>query len=115
MFDDNEDQLTDSFDANDPDSIIEAEKESLRLRNKKLRIIESIMNDEDGRAWMFDFLDSNCHIFSENSLNGTIERNAKFEGERAVGLRVLSQVMEASPEMFWKMRMEVLEREKAKK
>lgn len=98
------------FDAYDPELIEEKQKAVARLKEKKLRVVESIMSSEDGRAWMYDFLGVNCHIFSENRLEG--ERSARFEGERAVGLRVLDEVMTASPEMFWKMRQEAIERDR---
>jgi hypothetical protein len=98
------------FDAHDPEDIGEKQKAIARLREKKLRVVEVIMSSEDGRAWMYDFLVVNCHIFSENRMEG--ERSARFEGERAVGLRVLDEVMTASPEMFWVMRLEAIERDR---
>lgn len=106
------DEEENTFDVYNREVIEEAEKNAIRLKQKKLRVVEAIMSNEDGRAWMFDLLGGNCHVFSENSLNGTIEKNAKFEGERAVGLRVLDEVMTAAPEMFWKMRCEAVERDK---
>jgi hypothetical protein len=103
-------QQTGAFDAHDPEAIEAAEKNNIRLKAKKLRVVESIMSNEDGRAWMFDLLGTNCHVFSDNPMHDTPERNGRFEGERAVGLRVLDEVMTAAPEMFWKMRMEAVER-----
>lgn len=106
------DEQANPFDAYDPEAIEEATKAEARLKAKKLRVVESIMDNEDGRAWMHDFLGVNCHVFSENTMRDTPERNGRFEGERAVGLRVLSEVMSAAPEMFWKMRTEAVERER---
>lgn len=106
------DEQASPFDANDPVDIAEAEKSASQARSKKLRIVEAIMSSEDGRAWMFDLLGSNCHIFSDNPMRDTPERNGRFEGERAVGLRVLEEIMAAAPEMFWKMRCEAVERER---
>lgn len=105
------DELISPFDANDPKAIEKAENSALRLKQKKLRIVESIMSNEDGRAWMYDILDFNCHVFSDNPMRDTPERNGRFEGERAVGLRILGEVMTAAPEMFWKMRCEAVERD----
>jgi hypothetical protein len=104
------DEQANPFDANDPEAIAEAEKKAASLKAKRLRVVESIMASEDGRAWMFDFLGVNCHVFSENRLEG--ERSARFEGERAVGLHVLDEVMTAAPEQFWQMRKEAIERER---
>lgn len=104
------DEQASPFDAYDPEAIAEAEKKIASIKAKKLRVIESIMSNEDGRAWMFDFLGVNCHIFAENRLEG--ERSARFEGERGVGLRVLEEVMSAAPEMFWLMRKEAVERDR---
>ena len=85
------------FDANDPEAIETAEKHAKRLKEKKLRVVEAIMSEENGRAWMFDLLGTNCHVFSDNPMRDTAERNGRFEGERAVGLRVLDEVMTAAP------------------
>lgn len=99
------------FDANDPEAIAEAERQARILKSKKLRVVESIMSSEDGRAWMFDILGLDCHVFSENQMRDTQERNGRFEGERGVGLRLLDQIMIAAPEMFWQMRKESLDRQ----
>lgn len=106
------DEQATPFDAHDPQAIENAEKSIARLKAKKLRVVESIMDDEDGRAWMFDLLGQHCHVFSENTMRDTSERNGRFEGERAVGLRVLDEIMTAAPEMFWKMRCEAVERDR---
>lgn len=106
------DKEANPFDANDPEAIEEAKKNAYRLKNKKLRVVETIMSNEDGRAWMFDFLGTNCHVFSENTMRDSPERNGRFEGERAVGLRVLDEVMTAAPEMFWQMRCEAVDRDR---
>lgn len=106
------DEQDQSFDVNDPNMVDSAEKKAARLKEKKLRVVQSIMDNEDGRAWMFEVLGNDCHVFSENTMRDTAERNGRFEGERAVGLRILDQVMIAAPEMFWKMRCEAIERER---
>lgn len=100
------------YNAHDAAAVAKAQRKEKRLRKKKLRVVEVIMSNEDGRAWMYDFLGINCHIFSDNPMNSTPERNGRYEGERAVGLRVLDEVMSAAPEMFWEMRREALDREK---
>lgn len=98
------------FDANDSVAIAQAEKDAARLRSKRLRVVEAIMSTEDGRAWMYDFLGMDCHVFAENTMRDTQERNGRFEGERGVGLRLLDQIMMAAPESFWVMRKEALDR-----
>lgn len=104
------DEQAEAFNANDPEAVSAAEKQIARLKQKKLRVVETIMSSEDGRAWMFDLLGDNCHVFADNPMRDTPERNGRFEGERAVGLRVLDEVMTSAPEMFWQMRMEAIER-----
>lgn len=106
------DEQSQAFDANDKNAIDLADKKVRRLKEKKLRVVESIMSSEDGRAWMFDILDYNCHVFADNPMRDTPERNGRYEGERAVGLRILGEVMSAAPEMFWKMRCEAVERDR---
>ena len=100
------------YDAHDPEDVAEATKEANRAMAKKLRVVEAIMSYEDGRAWMYELLGFHCHVFSENTMRDTPERNGRFEGERAVGLRVLDEIMQAAPEMFWEMRKESLARDK---
>lgn len=104
------DELEQPFDAHDVEALEKASKSELRLKEKKLRVVESIMSHEDGRAWMFDVLGTNCHVFTENPMRDTPERNGLFEGERAVGLRLLDEVMKAAPELFWVMRCEAVDR-----
>lgn len=106
-----EEQIEPPFDANDPEIVAKAEKKSARDKRKKLRVVASIMSSPEGRAWMYDLLGLQCHIFSENPMRETPERNGRFEGERGIGLRVLAEIMTAAPEMFWKMRSEALKRE----
>ena len=101
-----------AFDANDPLAIESAEKRNARKKQRMARVVESIMSYEDGREWMFDFLGEDCHVFSDNPMRDTPERNGRFEGERAVGLRKLAEIMSAAPEQFWLMRCESLERTK---
>lgn len=96
----------------DQEVIDEAEKKINSLNAKKLRVVEAIMSNEDGRAWMYDVLGGNCHVFSDNPMRDTPERNGRFEGERAVGLRLLEEIMSAAPEMFWRMRCEAVERDR---
>jgi hypothetical protein len=100
------------FDACNPEDIADKERAVKALKAKKLRVVESIMSNEDGRAWMFDLLGTNCHTFSDNLMYDTDSRNGRFEGERAVGLRLFTEIMEAAPEMFWKMVCEARERER---
>jgi hypothetical protein len=100
------------FDANDPDVIAQAEKHAKLQKSRKLRVVEAIMSTEEGRAWMAE-LCGDCHVFSENLMRDTPERNGRFEGERGVGLRLFDQIMEAAPEMFWKMVCEARERRKS--
>lgn len=91
----------DIFDPNDP---IEAEqhrqKTAERIRKRKLAIVAAIMSSEDGRMWMDDLLGNECHLFAENAMHDTPERNGKFEGERGIGLRILGDIMQAAPETF---------------
>lgn len=106
------DEQAEGFDPHNPDALEGAEKKIARLKAKKLRVIELIMSEEDGRAWMFSILDENCHVFSDNPMRDTPERNGRFEGERAVGLRILDEIMTATPDMFWHMRCEAVERDR---
>ena len=98
------------YDANDPEVIAAAEDFARRQKNSEMRVVQAIMSEKEGRAWMFKKLGVDCHVFAENMMRDTPERNARFEGERGVGLRLLAEVMEAAPEMFWEMRKESMEK-----
>lgn len=104
------DEQAEAFDVYDLKVVDEAEKAAARRKEKKLRFVELVMSSEEGRDFMFDILDADCHVFSENLMKDTPERNGRFEGERGVGLRLLDRIMISAPEMFWKMRCEAFER-----
>lgn len=70
-------------------------------RLEELQALGTFLRDVAGRRWMWSVL-SECHIwqpsFSTNAL-----RLAFLEGERSQGLRLLSEIQEAGPDLFLQM------------
>ena len=101
-----------SYDANDPAAVEVVRKAAARDKEDDLRVVELIMSSEKGRKWVFKKLNTECHVFRGNPCQDTPERNALFEGERNIGLRLMEEIMQAAPEMFWLMRMEAIDRDR---
>jgi hypothetical protein len=59
------------------------------------------MAEPIGRAWFYDFL-STCHIY-QTSFTPNALTMAHAEGERNVGLRLLADLVEASPDLYLQM------------
>lgn len=103
------DEAQSPFDANDPAAIAELEKLAASIKSKKLRVVEAVMSNEDGRAWMHE-LCADCYTFTENLMRETDGVNGRVEGKRSIGLNLFNQIMDAAPEMWWKMVCEARER-----
>lgn len=94
-------------DAEDAENSIEAEPAALNIadetkvkgRNKrlkakeelKLRLISNFLSSKDAREWMYDLL-SDCHLYAPSHVPGDSHSTAFREGERNIGLRVLSDI-----------------------
>lgn len=75
-----------------------ADKERLAQENA---VISGIMATPGGRAWMHDYL-AFCAVFG-STYTGEALSSAFQEGRRAVGLRLLADVMRACPDMYIQM------------
>jgi hypothetical protein len=89
------------YDAGDPVAV-KAKQKTARLReeaNKK--VLRQLMGSNEGRAWTYELL-ALCHVyqsaFSTNALS-----MACAEGERNIGLRILSELMQACPDRYIEM------------
>lgn len=87
------------------------QKEKLKRRAMfENNIIAKQMHTYDGRAFVWRML-SMTNAYHEN-LCGDALQMAKFEGERAIGLRLTHLVLTITPDQYNLMRSEALQREK---
>lgn len=98
------------FDASDPKQVNEARIRAGRAKTKRLRALEAIMELKETRRWMNDILVA-CHIFEPSFREGSSDGTAFREGERNIGNRLLSDIMEACPEQYLVMLKEAKENE----
>ncbi len=83
-----------------------ADRKSIRRREKQAQIadaqraavITNVMSTVEGRHWLWDILAS-CHCFS-TTFNGDALTSAFAEGQRAVGLSILANIMLACPDQY---------------
>ena len=83
-----------------------ADRKSIRRLEKAVKfadeqrraVITSLMSTAPGREWVWNIL-TQCHCFS-TTFNGEALSSAFAEGERNVGLRLLSDVLTACPDQY---------------
>jgi hypothetical protein len=82
-------------------------KHDVDLRNRRLNtaqknrenVIGAILEQREGRELMWWFLEQ-CHIFTSSYTPGDPHQTTWREGERAVGLKMLSLIMAAAPDSY---------------
>lgn len=89
----------------DPQEIQDAEdakKEREREYEARLHCVREIVKTGVGRAYLWRLLED-CHVFQSTFVSGEPELTAFQEGERARGLRILSDIQSAAPEKWLQM------------
>jgi hypothetical protein len=94
-----EDAAAVPYDTADPQVVNTARKKAARLRRGRLDVVAGLMGLAEGRAWVYDFLES-CHCFSTSFVQGDPHATSFKEGERNPGLRLLADVMAAAPDQY---------------
>jgi hypothetical protein len=84
--------------AADRKSIRRLEKAAKLADAQRRQVITDLMSTTFGREWMWDVL-SRCHCFS-TTFNGDALASAFAEGQRAIGLSLLSDIMIACPDQY---------------
>ncbi|MGA2735130.1 MAG: hypothetical protein ABSG35_21335 [Syntrophobacteraceae bacterium] len=77
---------------------------------QKKAALRKLMSDAEGRMWMWDLL-TLCGIF-HSSFSVEALRCAFNEGRRDIGLRLLADINQLSPELYIRMMGENQEKEK---
>jgi len=83
-----------------------ANRKTIRRKEKAARladtqrqeVLTSIMSTAPGRQWLWDLLAS-CHCF-HTTFTGDALASAFSEGQRAVGLHLLSDILTACPDSY---------------
>ena len=99
------------YDASNRRDVKQAEKQAKLAEQQRREIISGIMSVAPGRSWVCDLLE-HCHIF-HTSYNDILHRMAFMEGQREVGIRLLSDIMGACPDQYVLMMRERNERDTA--
>lgn len=86
--------------AADRSQVKEAEKKVRRLRERELNDVRFILSSQEGRRFLWRYLEK-CKVF-ETSFTGN---STTFfnEGMRNVGLMLIADINEAEPEAYLKM------------
>lgn len=74
------------------------EKESRQADVARREVLHSLMSTAPGRRWVWDTLAS-CHCFV-TTFNGDPYQSAFQEGQRAVGLAILADIMVHCPDLY---------------
>jgi hypothetical protein len=100
-----------AYDASNRRDVKAAEKQARLAEQQRREIVTGIMSVVPGRSWMCDILE-NCHIFA-TSFSDVGLRMAFMEGQREVGIRLLTDIMAACPDHYVLMMRERNERNSA--
>jgi len=86
------------YDASNRRDVKALERQAKLADQQRKEIVNGIMSVEAGRRWMCDLLES-CHIFA-TSFSDVGLRMAFMEGQREVGIRLLTDIMSACPDQY---------------
>ena len=75
-----------------------AQKQAKVQEQQRKEDVNGIMSVEPGRKWMCELLE-HCHIFS-TSYSDVTARMAFMEGQREVGILLLTDIMGACPDQY---------------
>ena len=90
-----------SYDTSEPQQVNKAKKRYARTRADRLKFVEAAMEHEQGRAWFYDLL-TFCHVFS-TPFDSDPYRTSFLCGQQNIGLKILSDIQDSSPDGYLKM------------
>lgn len=96
-----ETQASDNYDTSDPVEVVKARKKSQRTRVDRLAFVSAAMTTEEGRAYYYDLLVF-CKVFS-TPFDDDPHRTSFKCGEQNIGLKILSDIQTAAPDLYVKM------------
>jgi len=86
------------YDAGNRKDVRTLEKQAKLEETQRREVVTGIMSVAPGRKWMCDLLE-HCHIFA-TSFSDVAARMAFMEGQREVGLLLLTDIMSACPDEY---------------
>ncbi len=93
-----------AYNAGDANQVAKAQGKAKIREHLRKTGLRKIMNDPEGRAWMWGTLEA-CGVF-RLSFSTDIATMAFREGNRDIGNRVIAEIYALSPELYLKMAME---------
>lgn len=87
------------FDASDPKQVQAKKTKAGREQKEQLSALRKFLETPAGRAWVWRLLEAS-HIYATSFVSGDPHSSSFQEGERNLGLRVLSDVLKADPQAF---------------
>lgn len=88
-----------SYDADDPKAVNNARKRSARLRKKRTDFVRAMMDQHQGRMWIYDYLVMG-HFAEPTHTPGDPYSTAFKEGERNLANRLLADINESAPDQY---------------
>lgn len=89
------------YDTSDPETVNKARQKAGRQKRSDASVVGALMETKQGRAWIFGILDA-AHIY-QPSFDRDPHVTAFREGERNLGLRILSEVQSSAPREYTSM------------
>lgn len=89
------------YDASDPKQVNNARKKAARAALERKEVVQAIMGQKQGRAFLYDYL-TKCNTFS-SPFTGIREQTDFNCGKQHIGHLIQEDIMLASPENYWKM------------
>lgn len=87
------------YDANDTKTVNNARKKEARFRQRRKNFVRQMMQDEDGRLWLYDLLEF-CNIYVNPLAPGQTDVTFHNIGQANVGRKLLVDINEAAPELY---------------
>jgi hypothetical protein len=87
-----------SKNAANPGHVQKSEHDEKIIRENELNDLRYVLNDVQGRRFLWKML-ADCGIY-ESSFTGNNSETFFKEGSRKVGLKIMTDIMEASPESY---------------
>lgn len=91
-----------SYDADDPKAVNNARKRAARLRKKRTDFVRAMMDQHEGRMWIYDIL-CMCHAAENTEVLGHPHATSFRNGERNIGLRITADISESAPDQWMTM------------
>ena len=87
--------------ASDPKQVNKAGRDEKELRRREREDIKFLLADGRGRRFLWKYL-SKCGIYKTSFGEGN-DRTNYYEGQRSVGLMLLSEILDVDPEGYTKL------------